>query len=380
MMNQNPEAGDLHSLETPCLVLDEARMDRNIGRLLRRLKQLGVPLRPHLKTSKCFEVATRMMSRPTGPATVSTLMEAQEFAARGVRDILYAVGIAPDKLERVSHVRRQGIDLTVILDSVEQANAIASFAEPVPALIEIDCDGLRGGVSADNTALLHEIGRILNRGAALRGVMTHAGKSYSEASTDRLPEIAQQECAAAKKAADALRSAGLPCPVVSVGSTPTAHFVQDLTGVTEVRAGVFVFFDLFMKGVGVCTIDDIALSVLSTVIGHQSDRGWILIDAGWMALSRDRGTASQTVDQGYGVVCDASGRPFPDLIVTQANQEHGVVALRSGSREQLPDLPIGSRVRILPNHACATAAQHSHYNVIDSNNRVIAAWRRFSGW
>jgi len=150
--------------------------------------------------------------------------------------------------------------------------------------------------------------------------------------------------------------------------------------VTEVRAGVFVFFDLMMAGIDVCSTDDIAVSVLATVIGHQEDKGWALTDAGWMALSRDRGTAKQRVDQGYGLVCDASGKPLPDLIVVDANQEHGIVAHRSGDPARLPDLPVGTLLRILPNHACATAAQHGRYQVLDGTGRIEGAWERFSGW
>src|SRR3546814_15477183 len=86
-----------------------------------------------------------------------------------------------------------------------------------------------------------------------------------------------------------------------------------------------------MAGIGLCTLDDIALSVLTTVIGHQHDKDWIIVDAGWMALSRDRGTASQRVDQGYGVVCDEAGPPLPGLLVAGANQEHGHVQVRPGS-------------------------------------------------
>ena len=105
---------------------------------------------------------------------------------------------------------------------------------------------------------------------------------------------------------------------------------EDLHGVTEVRAGVYVFFDLFMAGVGVCTLDDIALSVLTTVIGHQPDKGWTIVDAGWMAMSRDRGTQNQTIDQGYGVVCGIDGKPIEDYVMTSANQEHGIIARRGG--------------------------------------------------
>jgi D-serine deaminase-like pyridoxal phosphate-dependent protein len=193
--------------------------------------------------------------------------------------------------------------------------------------------------------------------------------------------MAERERAAAVAAAQILRDAGLPSPVVSVGSTPTALFARDLTGVTEVRAGVFVFFDLVMAGLGVCSTDAIALSVLATVIGHQRDKGWILVDAGWMAMSRDRGTARQAVDQGYGVVCDIDARVYPDLIMTEANQEQGILALRPGSQATLPDLPVGAQVRILPNHACATGAQHDAYQVVRPGSRdVFARWQRFSGW
>src|SRR3546814_5479256 len=125
-----------------------------------------------------------------------------------------------------------------------------------------------------------------------------------------------------------------------------------------------------MAGIGVCTLDDIALSVLTTVIGHQHDKDWIIVDAGWMALSRDRGTASQRVDQGYGVVCDEAGSPLPGLLVAGANQEHGIVQVRPGSGASLPALPVGTRLRILPNHACATAAQFDGYHVLSAEDRT----------
>jgi D-serine deaminase-like pyridoxal phosphate-dependent protein len=169
--------------------------------------------------------------------------------------------------------------------------------------------------------------------------------------------------------------------VVSVGSTPTAHFARDLTGVTEVRAGVYVFFDLVMAGIGVCTPEDIAISVLTTVIGHQPERGWIVVDAGWTAMSRDRGTAGQAVDQGYGVVCDLEGRIVEDLILSATSQEHGIVALRPGSRRPLPDVPVGARLRILPNHACATAAQFDGYEVLPVTAEApLMHWPTFRGW
>lgn len=376
----------VNELPTPCLLLDESVMQSNIERLNRHLQALGVTLRPHLKTSKCIDVARRMMDSPQGPATVSTLKEAEEFAEHGIRDMLYAVGIVPDKLDRVIALRQKGIDLSIVLDSTAAAHAVAERsrveARPVPAFIEIDSDGHRAGVRPSEKSRLVEIGRILHEVGALRGIMTHAGSSYSLNTPSALEAAAEQERAAAVACADTLRAAGLPVPVVSVGSTPTAFFARDLSGVTEVRAGTFVFFDLVMTGIGVCSINDIAISVLASVIGHQPDNGWILIDAGWMSLSRDRGTSRQTVDQGYGVVTDVGGKPFRDLIVVEANQEQGIIALRPGSNAVLPDLPVGAKVRILPNHVCATAAQHDRYHVIANaeSSTVTTVWERFGGW
>jgi D-serine deaminase-like pyridoxal phosphate-dependent protein len=372
-------------LVTPCLLLDQSRMMRNVTRLKRRLGSFAVPLRPHLKTSKSVDVA-QMIVDPVAGAAVSTLKEAEEFGSAGIRDLLYAVGITPSKLDRVAALRAKGTNLSVVVDSLEAAEAVAAKAaatgDRIPTLIEVDSDGHRAGIRAEEVERLVAVGRALhNGGAELRGILTHAGTSYDCRTTAELEAVAEKERIAAVSAASVLRSAGLPAPVVSVGSTPTALFARNLTGVTEVRAGTFTFFDLFMAGLQVCTHDDIALSVLTTVIGHQRDKRWILVDAGWMALSRDRGTARQLVDQGYGLACDVQGRPYKDLLMIEASQEQGILAIREGSTSVVPDLPVGSLIRILPNHACATTAQHRQYNVIQTDsNHVLAEWQIFRGW
>ncbi len=376
----------LEQLPTPCLILDQARFERNAGRMRDRIAALGVRFRPHLKTAKSIEVARRVMASPEGPAMVSTLREADYFAARGVKDLIYGVGIAPGKLDALGAIRRRhGVDLALILDSAEQARAVAAWSEehrdPLPALIEIDADGHRSGVAPDETGRLVAIGRILGAGQAeLRGVLTHAGASYALHGPAALQAAAQAERDAVVGCAGILRAAGLPCPVVSCGSTPTATFARDLSGVTEVRAGVYMFGDLVQAGIGSCAVDDIALSVLTTVIGHQRAKGWLIVDAGWMALSRDRGTAGQAIDQGYGLVCTEAGQICPGLVVLDVNQEHGIIGARTASGGAVPDLPIGSRLRILPNHACATAAQYDRYLVLAEGSHLVSAWPRINGW
>jgi D-serine deaminase-like pyridoxal phosphate-dependent protein len=371
----------MNEIETPALILDRARLDMNLTRMSEHITRLGARLRPHVKTAKSVDVVRRAVKPGAGGITVSTLKEAEQFFAAGYRDILYAVGIAPNKLDHVAALRRKGCDLTIILDSVEAARAVAGSSSaagtPMPALIEIDSDGHRAGVKPGDVRLI-DIGRAL--GANLRGVMTHAGGSYDCKSADDIRGYATRERSAAVRCAEQLRAAGLACPIVSVGSTPTATYAEDLTGVTEVRVGVYMFFDLFMAGLGVCGVNDIALSVLCSVIGHQPEKGWIITDAGWMALSRDRGTASQKIDQGYGVVCNVSGTPIDELIVASANQEHGIIARRNGGATDPAQFPVGTLLRVLPNHACATAAQHEAYHVTGSAGRVEARWPRFSGW
>jgi D-serine deaminase-like pyridoxal phosphate-dependent protein len=369
----------IDALPTPCLLLDRSRLERNAARMRARAQALGIALRPHLKTAKSVEAARFVLGDGAGPATVSTLKEAEMFGKAGITDLLYAVSITPQKLAKVTELRRAGIDLKIILDSLEAATFVAAHAREnngdIAAMIEVDVDGHRSGVRWDDRQTLIAIARTLSNGAKFRGILCHAGDSYHLHDPKALEEAADLERSRILSAAQTLKAAGIACPVISVGSTPTALSSRSYEGITELRAGVYMFFDLVQADIGVCGLDDIALAVLTTVIGHRKDRNWIITDAGWMALSADRGQGAH-----YGVVCDAEGRPYPDLVVLGTNQEHGIIGLRPGASAALPTLPIGARLRILPNHACATAAQHDQYHLLDGQNRVTGAWPRFRGW
>ncbi|WP_144113440.1 DSD1 family PLP-dependent enzyme [Paraburkholderia sp. BCC1886] len=373
-------------LDTPAAVIDMARMQKNIARMQAQANMLGVAFRPHVKTSKCLDVVRAQLVAGAHGITVSTLKEAEAFFAAGVEDILYAVGIAPAKLPRALALRRQGCALKLVVDNPTAAAAIAAFGEQHGEIfevwIEVDTDGHRSGITPEQDTLL-EVGRILHEnGVMVGGVMTHAGSSYELRDAAALTALAAQERAGCVRAAERLRAAGIACPAVSVGSTPTALAAAQLEGVTELRAGVYVFFDLVMHNVGVCALDDIALSVLTTVIGHQAEKGWAILDAGWMAMSRDRGTSKQAHDFGYGQPCLLNGTPLSGYLVSGANQEHGIL---SSTRDNAPDediaqrFPIGMKLRILPNHACATGAQFPEYHAVSPDGET-AVWRRFHGW
>ncbi|CAB3788207.1 DSD1 family PLP-dependent enzyme [Paraburkholderia fynbosensis] len=376
----------LEQIETPAALIDVARMQKNIARMQACMNTLGVAFRPHVKTTKCIDVVRAQIAAGARGITVSTLKEAEAFFAAGIHDILYAVSMAPSKLPRALALRRQGCDLKLVVDNPNAASALAAFGdqhgETFEVWIEVDTDGHRSGITPEEDTLL-EVGRILHEnGVKVGGVMTHAGSSYELDTPAALAALAEQERAGCVRAAQRLREAGIACPAVSVGSTPTALAAAQLNGVTEVRAGVYVLFDLVMHNVGVCALDDIALSVLATVIGHQADKGWAILDAGWMAMSRDRGTSKQSHDFGYGQPCLLNGTLLPGYVVSGANQEHGILSSTEAGT-QVDDIverfPIGMKLRILPNHACATGAQFPEYHAVAPDGNSVE-WRRFHGW
>ena len=372
------------SIETPRLVLDKGILQRNASHFLRHAEDGGVVLRPHLKTSKSIDVARIATGGRLSTVTVSTLKEAGYFAENGFTDILYAVGITPNKFPHVKRIIDDtGADLLLITDNTDVARAAAAFADaedcPLKFLIEVDSGEHRGGVTADGS-VLPEIARALSASprVSVKGVMTHAGHSYAFDEPARIREVAETERSTAVAAAGRLADAGTPCEIVSVGSTPTFLFAESFDGVTEVRSGVYLFHDLTQFSRHVCRQEDIALSVLSTVIGHNRQGRYLVLDAGALALSKDIGANTHLPDAGYGYVCDpvTLGR-YGDLSIDIVHQEHGSVPVSDDT--WFDRLPVGSLVRILPNHACMTAAAYPDYLVVD-DGEIMGEWPRINGW
>jgi len=376
----------LDQLSTPSLVLDRRRLLRNIRTMSERAQRAGIDLRPHLKTAKSARVAELATAGHSGGITVSTLAEAEYFFAHGFVDITCAVCMVPDKLERAAALAARGARLTVLTDHGDAARALASRAAVLDArlavLVEIDSGEHRTGLAWDSDDLL-ATARVLNESRQLRfaGVLTHAGQSYGCKSVAEIVRVAELERRAVVDAAARLRDAGLSCDRISAGSTPTAVHAQSFDGLTEIRPGVYSFFDLTQATLQSCTVDDIAISVVATVISHHPEHGRLIIDAGGLALSKDLSAAGLLPDTGYGWICDlATCERINDLHVAIADQEHGYVTGRDIPYDRLP---IGSRVRVLPNHACMTAAAYNRYAVIDGGEgplEIIEWWNRVNGW
>jgi D-serine deaminase-like pyridoxal phosphate-dependent protein len=374
-------------LPTPSLILDRGRLLANAARMRTRAERFGVTLRPHLKTAKSAQVAELALGGK-GPITVSTLAEAAYFLERGFRDITYAVSIVPAKLDQAAKLQRKGAELKLLTDSVDVAAAIAgrgrALGQKFRVLIEIDTGLGRAGIAPEAPELL-PIAKALADGAEVVGVLAHAGHSYHCHSVDEVKDVAEEERAGSLAAAKRLRDAGFPCPTVSVGSTPTALHAERLDGVTEIRPGNYLFFDLFQVGVGSCAMEDLAVSVLASVISHHRPRNHLVIDAGALALSKDTGANEHRPGTGYGLICLPGGKvPLPGLAVLEVHQEHGLVAHAKGldavSKLPFDRFPVGSRVRVLPNHVCMTAAMYDRYYVTDGGSEIVAEWDRINGW
>lgn len=375
----------LFDLETPCLIADRGRLEANAGRMRVRAEKFRVRLRPHVKTTKSADIARIAHGGTEGPVTVSTLKEAEYFFRHGFSDICYAVAISPNKFAHAADLVVRGADLNVLVSSEVCARELAAAGGERSAapgvMLEIDSGEHRTGFSPAGDDLIAAARHISEcPDLRLEGLLTHGGHSYAAKSRAQIVAIAEEERSSLVTARQRLESEGLSVPVLSSGSTPTAAFGENFSGIDELRPGVYLTGDLFQAQLGSVEMDDIAITVLASVIAHDIERNTLVIDAGGLALSKDRSTQNSPVDYGYGLLLRADGtRLSADAIVHGVHQEHGEV----GSAEPLPfaELPIGGLVRVLPNHACMTAAGYDTYFVTDGPGlSVVDEWDKTGGW
>jgi D-serine deaminase-like pyridoxal phosphate-dependent protein len=364
------------NVSTPAFLVDRAIVARNCDSMRAKARASGVAFRPHVKTHKTVEIGRMQHGGAAGPITVSTLAEAEAFAKDGVRDITYAVPIAPEKLHRVASLAA-GIDrLSVLVDSDRAFRAIEAFAAEhgvtFDVFLKVDCGYHRAGVDPGNPDSVR-LAMALARSEAVRfqGLLTHAGHSYNAGGVDEVRRVAAEEGACLSRFRALLSDEGLGETRRSIGSTPTLSVVDRFSECDEVRPGNYVFYDAFQATLGSCRLEDVAVSVLTTVVGSYPERNALIVDAGALALSKDTGPEHIRPGFGYGLVCDLDLRPLP-MRIEALSQEHGKVAAEH-------PVPVGTRLRILPNHSCLTAAMFDTYQIVE-RGRVVDEWRPVRGW
>mgnify|MGYP001822472705 CR=1 FL=1 len=370
----------IDDVSTPCALVDLDQLERNAARVADKARRLGVRLRPHVKTHKCVEAARIQTDLHFGGLTVSTLAEAQAFASAGFTDITYAVPIAPQKIAEAAALNEEIDSLNLLVDHPDTIRSIEEYARSngveLPVYLEIDCGGGRTGVDSESDAVESMVRRLDDSDAVnFRGLLTHAGHAYRCRTRSEAFEIACEERNLLTALAAELRDHGLDVPELSVGATPTMRAIDDLTGVNEVRPGNYLFYDAFQAAIGSCEIDEIAFSVLATVISVHPEEERAVMDAGALALSKDLGPTHVDSECGYGLpVTTDDLHPLPGLRITALTQEHGVLSGRG-----IEALRPGTRIRILPNHSCLSAACFDRYHVL-RGTEVVDEWYPVRGW
>ena len=366
----------MHEITTPAFLVDRAIVARNCDRMRAKARQSGVAFRPHVKTHKTAEIARMQHGGAQGPITVSTLAEAEFFADDGFRDITYAVPIAPEKVERAADLAEQIDHLNLLIDSEAALQAVEEVAASRGVLLgvflKVDCGYHRAGVDPENpdsVRLALRIGR--SEVVRFAGLLTHAGHSYNARDREEIRRVAAEESASLTRFRALLATEGFGEVVRSIGSTPTTAVVERFAECDEVRPGNYVFFDAFQSTLGTCSPEDVAVSVLTTVVGSYPERDTIVVDAGALALSKDGGPEHLDPRFGYGIVCDLALDPQP-MRLTALSQEHGKIECRS-------HVPVGTRLRIIPNHSCLTAAMYDAYYVVDQG-KIAGEWAPVRGW
>lgn len=365
---QWPDGRALARLETPCAVVHSERLRANIARMQAIAEEHGVALRPHVKTHKCPRIAAMQMEAGASGLTCSKSEEAAAFLEAGFGDVLAAYPLCNDRaLDRVLDAARSkrarfatiagDMASVALLDAAARRHGVT-----LPVFVKIDVGLHRVGLPADHPDLvalacaIHE-----SSGLEAAGILSHAGHAYGAAGVEEIRAFAVAEARDMALAKRRIEAGGVPVPVVSVGSTPTALAAESFAGIDEIRPGNYVFLDRTAVRLGVAAADELALYVLAGVVAVNDL--YVVVDAGSKALSSDMGPHGSGGAGGFGSVVSMAGGDCG--VLAKLSEEHGFIA-----RTDARDLAPGDTVLIAPNHSCSTANQAPRIVAIDKDGAV----------
>ena len=372
-------------IATPALIVDANRIQRNAEAMTARAHLLGVKLRPHLKTCQSLPVANLLLGEDWDTAAAATLMDVRIYFEAGLKNIRYTSPFAPTSVAAVAPLIREGLHFEAIVSDQDLAALLGLEAKRHGVVLNLVIEltvqnGERSGVDHGSEAFI-ALAKFIDQHPHLALVGIYADASSAAGHEERAKRIAaiehhRETLAEAQKT---LAGIGISVGTVSIGSTPALTEALSLNGVTEACAGLYGFQDLEQHRAGLARLNEIAITVLATVIQHCDKTGRIFIDAGSLTLAQDACDSYPDKEHGFGLVTsvhDASPLGPGDIVVTSFSQEQGVIARRNGEPVPTDELPVGARIRILPNHACVTVAVHRGYHVVSADGTVTDYWPR----
>ena len=364
----------LLDLETPHILLDQDRLQANIQLIQNIANARGINVRPHIKTHKCLELARQQIDAGAVGITSSKVNEALVFINDGIRSVTVAYPlVVASKLDRlIAAAKAHDVDLRLIVDSPAGVDAIAQVAgrhqKQISIFVKIDVGLHRCGLSEDDPGVIELTQKILQEPALnFVGLLSHAGHVYGAKDGDAARQIAQEECQIMNRARKKLESNGIKVSEVSIGSTPTILANDNYDGITEIRPGNYVFMDRTPLRLDLIGLDQIAFSVLATVVSQNSD--YFIIDTGSKTLSSDQGAHGIAGMEGFGLAypVDRFEDKNYEMGVAKLSEEHGFVERKDF------DLPVGSTIRLIPNHSCVVANLLDTYTVL-KDGQITEQW------
>jgi D-serine deaminase-like pyridoxal phosphate-dependent protein len=362
----SPPAGKgSRTLETPHLLIDGAKMDRNIEKMAAIARERGVQLRPHVKTHKIPMIARRQLEAGAAGITVAKVSEAEVMADGGIRDIFIAYPLVTEsKIRRAIRLSRGGVRLIVGVDSLEGGKSLSRVAtledHELEVRLEVDTGLRRTGVSFDGAVELATGITALEK-VRLSGIYTFRGYVLEDGSpTFDLKRAGLEEGRLMASLADLMRDRGISIRDVSLGSTPTAEYAGEVEGVTEIRPGTYVFYDRMQVRLGACSLEECAASVVATVVSRPSE-DLVIIDGGSKTFATDVQPGTEPLNlEGFGHIVG-----YPDAVLERLTEEHGMLQVSEEC-----DLGVGDTLRIIPNHVCSTVNLHNEVSFADGTGAV----------
>lgn len=340
-------------LLTPSVLIDNARVARNLERMQSAATAAGKRLRPHAKTHKSIVMARRQLERGAVGICCAKLGEAEVFAKAGIEDIRLPYPLNPANAPRVIALLDR-TRLSFIVDHLDVAagwsGAMTSAGREVDVLVKVDVGFHRCGIDPKAPGAAESVAKVASLpGLRVRGLLSHAGHGYGAASDADARRIAREEAEMLLDLAARVRHLGIEIPEISVGATPTVRFSVHERGITELRPGNYIYFDRTQVLLGAAGWDDCALSVLARVVTAHDGR--IVLDCGSKALTNDLARGFEPAP-GYGVVTRGLDTNEPDtaLTIDRLSEEHANVRVDGTTRLRPGDL-----VRVIPNHSCVVS-------------------------